>query len=179
VTAPATAVSAGSSESETEAIAETSQEDTPKVTELPEAQTPTAQPLKTVQLQITGADNQRVDLRLMEKSGALTVSVRSADGTLTKALQQDLPELTSRLNDQQIRAEWWKPDAQQTEASPKSGNSANSGGNGNSATQDQNSQDKGNSGQQGGRGARQPDWVEELSDLRKSTQNGTQFSWHL
>ena len=132
-------------------------------------------PVKTVDVQITGADNQRVDLRLMEKSGTLTMSVRSVDVNLTKALQQNLPELATKLNDQEIRAEWWKPGTQSAEPAqklePSNTNSNNS--------QDQGGQNKGNSGQPGGRGTGQPDWLDELSALRKSTKNGTQLSWQL
>jgi hypothetical protein len=135
------------------------------------------QSLKTVQVQITGADNQTVDLRLMEKSGALTMSVRSSDGTLTRALQQHLPDLTSKLSDQQLRTEWWRPDVQKLDSSQKQSSSSDS--NDGAASQDKGNQDKGNSGQQGGRNTDEPDWLEELTNLRKSNQNGTQYSWHL
>jgi hypothetical protein len=161
-------------------------QETASVTEISE-QPSTSQPVTAVQVQITGADNQRVDLRLAEKSGSLTMSVRSADGSLTKALQQNLPDLAGRLSDQQIRAEWWKPDIQQPAASGNtpgnssgnpSGNSSNPGS-GNASEKDQGNQGNSQSGQQGGRDAQQPDWQEELSQLRKSTQNGTQYSWQL
>jgi hypothetical protein len=169
-------LTAGSSN---ETLAENETQDASKVTDVSEPEAPIAQPLKTVQVQITGADNQRIDLRLMEKGGALTMTVRSADGTLTKALQENLPELSSKLNDQQIRAEWWKPD-NQTPGQPQKPDSSNTARDGNSGgTQDQANQGRSNSGQQGGRGARQPDWVEELSDTRNSIQNGRQYSWHL
>jgi len=144
---------------------------------LPEDQAAGIQPVKTVQVQINGADDQKVDLKLVEKSGALTMSVRSSDAALTKSLQQNLPDLTTRLSDQQIRAEWWRPDTQQPDLPKNSGNSS-SGGN-SSANQDQGNQNKGNSGQQGGRSTPQPEWLEDLSSSKNSTQNGTQFTWHL
>lgn len=162
-----------------DSAAKAAPESVSKLQELPEDPTANGQPLKAVQVQITGVDNQRVDLKLMEKAGSLTLSVRSADGSLTKALQQQLPELASSLNNQQIRAEWWKPELQKSELSQGSHNSSESNKGSNSTTQDQGNQGRGNLGQQGERRARQTDWVEELSDLRKSTQNGTQFSWHL
>jgi hypothetical protein len=154
-------------------------EEVAKVMEVPDDPTAGAQPLKTVQVQIIGVDNQRVDLRLMEKAGTLTMSVRSEDGSLTKALQQHLPELATSLNDQQIHAEWWKPDFLKTESSQAPDSSSNSGNSNNSTAQDQKNQGRGNSEQQGGRGTPQTDWLEELSNLRKSSQNGAQYSWHL
>ena len=174
---PATAAQSGSG-TQTETLAEAPTEEVAKAVEVPSDKIATALPLKSVQVQITGADNQRIDLRLMEKAGSLTMSVRSADGSLTKVLQQHLPELTTNLNDQQIRAEWWKPDIQKTDSARSTDDSANSG-NRNSTTQDQSNQNKGNSGQQGGRSTRQTDWIEELSDLHKSSQNGTKYTWHL
>jgi len=135
-----------------------------------------SQPVTTVQVQITGADDKRIDLKLMEKSGALTMSVRSADGTLTKALQQNLPELSSRLDGEQIRTEWWRPTAQGS--APPTSDHTTSGGN-NAGSQQQENQNDGNSGGQGKRGAPPPDWLEELSSPRTSNQNGNQYSWHL
>lgn len=138
----------------------------------------TAQPVKAVQVQITGADNQKVDLKLVEKAGTLTMSVRSADGTLTKALQQSLPELSNRLHEQQIQAEWWKPDAVKADTQQRAPASPGGGGN-SSSRQDQGGKNGGDPGQQGGRGAPQPNWVEELTELRKSNQTGAQYSWRL
>ncbi len=160
--------------------AETSQDPAPveesaSIAALPEDQPGSGQPVKTVQLQITGADNQKVDLKLVEKFGALTMSVRSADSSLNKALQQNLPDLTAKLSDQQIRAEWWRPDSQQAEPP---GTTRGSAGSTNPGNTDPGNQNKGNSGQQNGRGAPQPDWLDDLS-TPKSNQNGTQFSWHL
>ena len=134
-----------------------------------------SQPVTTVQVQITGTDDKRIDLKLMEKSGALTMSVRSADGTLTKALQQNLPELSSKLDGEQIRTEWWRPTAQIS--APRTSDTTTGGGN--AGTQQQEDQNSGDSGGQGRRGAPPPDWLEELSSPRTSNQNGTQYSWHL
>jgi hypothetical protein len=180
------AVNSGSNTGENTAPAE----EAAPASAIPEDQSAVVQPVKTVQVQISGADDQKVDLKLVEKSGSLTMSVRSSDTALTKSLQQNLPDLTTRLSDQQIRAEWWRPDTQQTDSS---GNNSSSGGNGsasqnqsnqNQSNQDQSNQDQGNqnkssSGQQGGRGTSQPDWLKDLATSNNSNQNGTQFTWHL
>jgi hypothetical protein len=146
-------------------------------TAIPDEQPAAGQLVKALQVQITGDGDQKVDLKLVEKSGALMMSVRSSDASLTKALQQNLPDLTTKLNDQQIRAEWWRPDSPQAESSANSGTSSTARND--STDPDQANQNKGNSGQQGGRGTAQPDWLDDLATSRKSNQNGTQFSWHL
>jgi hypothetical protein len=154
---------------------------------VPEDQPASAQQVKTVQVQITGADDQKVDLKLIEKSGALTMSVRSSDRSLTAALQQNLPDLTNKLSDQQIRADWWRPDAQSAESSGNSSGSGSSGnnsphqdhGNSNQSGSNQSGSNQSGSGQRGGRGTPEPEWLEDLSLSPKSNQNGTQFSWHL
>jgi hypothetical protein len=56
------------------------------------------QTVRTVQVQLTAGEGQgRVDLRLVEHAGGLSVSVRSSDATLTKDLQENLPDLSARL----------------------------------------------------------------------------------
>jgi hypothetical protein len=147
--------------------------------ELSQEKERSAQTLKAVQVQVAGGDNQRVDLRLIERSGALTVSVRSPDSSLTKALQQNLPELSSKLNDQHVHAEWWTPDTQKIGTARNSADASSDSGSDHSASRDQTGQEKGQPRQQGGRGAPQPDWVEQLSNLRNSNQDGPQYTWHL
>jgi hypothetical protein len=55
------------------------------------------QTVRSVQLQLTGEGEGRVDLHLVEHAGGLSVSVRASDSTLTKGLQDNLPELAARL----------------------------------------------------------------------------------
>ena len=152
----------------TDNTAAASQTKSAKPLDLPEEPATNTSAVKVVQVQINGSDNTRVDLRMMEKAGALTISVRSGDSSLTKALQQDLPELSNKLNDQQLRAEWWTPESQKASAVQKSENSPT--GDSNSETPNQERQRGGNSGQQSGRDAQQPDWVDELTVQRKTNQ---------
>lgn len=130
---------------------------------------------KMVRIQVTGENDQRVDLRMLESSGAISISVRSADISLSKQLQQNVPELSSKLSDPQIRTEWWIP-ASKIEASPKSeigfgDNNRNPG-----ATNYQ-TNERGSSEQQDK--PRPPDWVEELMETTTSQKNGRTYSWHL
>ena len=55
------------------------------------------QTVRTVQMQLGGDGQSRVELRLVEHAGGLSVSVRASDGTLTKGLQENLPDLSARL----------------------------------------------------------------------------------
>jgi hypothetical protein len=131
-----------------------------------------------MQVQINGQDNQRVDLRLVERAGTLSMSVRSLDGTLNRNLQDHLPELMTKLADQPGQAEWWTPKTQAAEG----GNGSGTGGgnkedsSGSQGQQSQNGQDAGK--QQGGRQSDQPKWVEELAALGNSNTTKKETIWH-
>ena len=75
-----------------------------------------AQPVRTLQLQLGGTGDQRVDLRLVEHAGGLSVSVRASDSSLTRGLQDNLPELSSRLAAEHYQTQAWLPAAGQTSA---------------------------------------------------------------
>jgi hypothetical protein len=76
--------------------------------------TGTAQPVRTLQLQLGGTGDQRVELRLVEHAGGLSVSVRASDSSLTRGLQDNLPELSSRLAAEHYQTQTWLPAAGQT-----------------------------------------------------------------
>lgn len=78
------------------------------------AETPPADPIRNLRLQVEGDNNQRVDVRLTEEGGELRVSVRSADPNLTQALQDHMPDLTNRLEQQHFRTEVWIPRSSET-----------------------------------------------------------------
>jgi hypothetical protein len=134
----------------------------------------TTQP-KMVRIQLTGENDQRVDLRMLESSGAISISVRSADISLSKQLQQNVPELSSKLSDPQVRTEWWIPGAK-IQASPKSETGFGDNNRNPGATNYQ-SNEPGSSDQQDK--PRPPDWVEELMEKTTSQKNGRTYSWHL
>jgi hypothetical protein len=83
-----------------------------------------AQPVRTLQLQLGGAGDQRVDLRLVEHAGGLSVSVRASDSELTRGLQNNLPELSARLAAEHYQTETWVPAASQTSSGGSSSNSS-------------------------------------------------------
>ena len=119
----------------------------------------TNQPLKNLNVQLTGENNQRVDVRLSDRGGALQVSVRSADANLTQALQDKMPELTSRLEAQHMNAQVWTPSLNQ---STKSDTNANgSPGEQYKPGENQSGSQPGNQ-RNGQRNQKQPDWLDEF-----------------
>ncbi len=103
------------------------------------------QTVRSVQLQLTGAGEGRVDLHLVEHAGGLSVSVRASDSTLTKGLQDNLPELAARLAEDKYQTHTFLPAANEAGGSSSSSSGQSSG----HAPEDQSS---GRSFSQGGDG---------------------------
>ena len=149
-------------------------------TEAADADNTTASPapLRSMQVQINGQDNLRIDLRLVERSGTLSMSVRSPDGTLNRTLQDHLPELMTKLTDQAAQAEWWTPKTQTADSANGSGSGGGSkeDSSGSQGQQSQSGQDSGR--QQSGRQSNQPKWVDELAALGNSKTTIKETIWH-
>jgi hypothetical protein len=73
----------------------------------PKAVTPAAHDIK-LELNSGG---QRVEVSLTERGGDIHVAVRSSDARLSDAMRQDLPALTSKLEQSGFRADAWQPGA--------------------------------------------------------------------
>jgi hypothetical protein len=69
---------------------------------------PPASPAREIQLQLHEGE-QRVDVRLTERSGELRVAVRTPDAQLAGALRAGLPALSARLEQTGFRADTWHP----------------------------------------------------------------------
>ena len=93
--------------------------------EITEDRSSAAQPPRTIQVQLAGTDEQRVDLRLVEHAGGLSVSVRASDSALTSTLREHLPELSARLEAERYQTQTWLPQA--SEASNGGSSSGSSG----------------------------------------------------
>jgi hypothetical protein len=147
---------------------------------LPEKETaPSSEPVRSVRLQLSGGESQRVDMRLVERGGTLSVSVRSTDETLTRSLQENLPELNSRLAAQHFQTETWTPDRGVITDSGGNGHSGTgagsnpgSGSNGSGESKQGGSSPDGRSGphshsgqSRDGRGDGRPAWVRQLAGL--------------
>ena len=90
-------------------------------TEASEAsQRPTLQPdvdppkhpaaVREIRLELSGND-QRVEVKLSDRAGELQVAVRTGDSQLADRLRENLPALSSRLEQGGMRAETWHPAA--------------------------------------------------------------------
>jgi hypothetical protein len=87
-----------------------------------------AQPVRAVQVQLAGESDQRVDLRLVEHAGGLSVSVRTSDSSLTRGLQDHLPELTDRLAAEHYQTQSVLPANEMSSGGSAHGSSAGSSG---------------------------------------------------
>lgn len=68
-----------------------------------------ATPLRELSIQMGQASQDRVEVRVVDRSGELQVAVRSANPDLTQGLRQGLPELVNRLEQNGFHAEAWRP----------------------------------------------------------------------
>jgi hypothetical protein len=95
-------------------------------------------PAREIQVQVNNGE-QRVDVRLTERSGEVLVAVRTPDAQLAGTLREDLPVLSSRLEQAGFRAETWHlalPAAENRLSTAQSHSS-------NTSSQDQNSSRQG------------------------------------
>jgi hypothetical protein len=57
-------------------------------------------------------NGQRVELRVIERAGDIHVTVRTPDAQLASAMHEQLPALSSKLEQGGIHSEFWRPGAQ-------------------------------------------------------------------
>lgn len=60
-------------------------------------------------------NGQRVELRVMERAGDIHVAVRTPDSQLATAMREQLPSLSSKLDQAGFHAEMWRPGASTAE----------------------------------------------------------------
>ena len=134
--------------------------------ELP-VQAKSAAPAHDIKLELSGGDR-RVELRVTERAGEVRVAVRTPDPQLAGSLRENLPTLSSKLNDSGFRAEIWHPAAAAT-----GWRHAAETGHG-SLAQDSNSHQQGEGRQSGGGDPRKSKTPEEQTDRKKK---GNDFAW--
>ncbi len=129
------------------------------------------EPVRGAHVQIDGIGNQRVDIRMLERGGALSVSVRSGDATLARALQDHSLELNTRLATEHFRTELWKPDLSKQPASRASenGQGQSQGGSSHGGSHDQKQQ---------GRQDQEPAWLEDFENHATALQKRIEYTWH-
>lgn len=119
-----------------------------------------AQPARYLRVQVSGDGAHQVELRMIEHSGTVNVSVRATDPVLSRSLQEGIPELTNRLQADRFHAEVWLPKSAESHSS-NPGDSYSSSGKGGAGGE-------GNSNQPGSRkNQSRPEWVDELEQFGK------------
>ncbi len=129
-----------------------------------------AEPARQIHVQVTGDGNQRVDLRVIQRDGSMSVSVRAADPNLSRTLQEHMPELTTRLEADHFHTETWVPRSNASASSSFEQRNSDSntgyspGGNGSGQ-------------QQGGQRDDKPEWVDELENYARNSQTRRNSLW--
>jgi hypothetical protein len=127
----------------------------------PDSETPAnTEPVRNVHLQLTGDNNQRVDIRMVEVAGEMRVSVRAGDTRLAETLQDHIPDLAKGLNQQSLRADIWTPRTESTSPANSSNLAGQNSFRGNDNSNQGGQQRQGNNRQQ----QNQPEWVDELEN---------------
>jgi hypothetical protein len=127
-----------------------------------------ATPVREIEIQVNRGD-QRVDVRLTERSGEVLVAVRTPDTQLAGTLREDLPLLSSRLEQAGFRADAWHPGASAPENRMRAAESQSS----NTSSQDS------NPSRQGGQEQQQPSPRQPKPPAAKATTNTPRkdFAW--
>jgi len=128
------------------------------------------EPARQIHVQVAGAGNQRVDLRVIERDGTMSVSIRAADPNLSRTLQEHMPELTTRLEAEHFHTETWVPRSNASSSSSFEQGSSDSNA-GYSAGGD------GSGRQDGGQQDTKPDWVDELESYARNSQTRRNSLW--
>jgi hypothetical protein len=133
----------------------------------PETQKAAAREIK---LEVTGGER-RVEVRLSDRGGEVRVAVRTPDNHLAGTLRENLPELATRLAENGLRTEAWRP-AGTSAVDWRHATEAPAGG----TAQDRDSQSRGQGGsaQEDG-GQRHPRHVQEQRPVHK--EKGRDFAW--
>jgi hypothetical protein len=122
-------------------------------------------PLSDIRVQLGGGAQERVDVRLVDRSGELHVAVRATSDNLTKDLREGLSELVGRLESTGYRTEVWRPGAVSAVASAAETNQSNDRNDREPQAQTSWNQDSDKREQQN---QQKPRWVEELEDSAPS-----------
>ena len=130
-----------------------------------------SEPVRGAHVQIDGSNNERVDIRLLERGGALSVSVRSGDVALTRALQDHSTELNARLTTEHFRTELWTPDPgkQALGRTFEDGRGQSQGGSSGEDAPDQRQQR---------RQSNEPAWIEDFENHATAFQKRIEYTWH-
>ena len=126
-------------------------------------------------MRLSGSDTPPVAVRLIEHAGSVKVAVRSADGELTRDMQNGLGELLNGLEHRGFEAEVWAPAASGNERLQTTHNALDNGS-GNANRWEDGQRQHGENQQQG---RNRPKWVAELNRTILERNKGEQETWML
>jgi hypothetical protein len=129
------------------------------------------EPVRGAHVQIADAENQRVDIRLQERGGTLSVTVRSSDSTLARTLQDHAPELNARLSAEHFRTELWTPSSNKSPQERSGGNGGQGQEQGEAAQREQSQGQKRRQDQE-------PEWIAEFENHPAAFQKRIDYTWH-
>ena len=137
----------------------------------PEPASVTVPPAKYVSVRLAGDGTQRVDFRVIERDGIMSVSVKSADQALNRTLQEHMPELTTRLESEHFRTEVWVPKADGPAVANSAGSSSSNSNSGYSSS--------GSGGRQysGGDQGPHPEWLDEVENYGRAGRQRRNNTW--
>ncbi|MEO8592022.1 MAG: hypothetical protein ABI759_01760 [Candidatus Solibacter sp.] len=137
----------------------------------------TTRPAREISLQVSGTDDRKVEVRLVERAGEVHVSVRTPDVALAHDLRQDLGNLSGKLAQSGYSTET---------AAPLSSGSSNLSDQRATPDQRDSSRGQGQNSQHGGSGQQQqhqdergkrPAWVEEVENSLAQRRNNRSTNW--
>ena len=131
-----------------------------------------ASAVRDVRLQVAGSDNQRVDVRVMDRGGELRVSVRADDPALVRSLQDNVADLSTRLDQAHFKSEVWTPRTQAIAQSDSANTNGRTFSNG-----DGTFGRDGRGQQQSGRQQQQPSWVDDFEENPARPNSGGTPQW--
>ena len=117
-----------------------------------------AAPVNEISVRVAGPDQTSASIHMIDRSGELTVAVRSADTQLADALRGNVDQLSARLNTSGWNAEVWRPAVQSASRSEASAQDTTRD---RQESQPQQFRDQTRRDSQNNRQKR-PDWVEEF-----------------
>lgn len=121
----------------------------------------TTETVRAAHVQVVGNDNQRVDIQLFEKGGSLAVTVKTSDSSLTRDLQDHIPELTARLQSEHLHSQAWAPSG--------SSSSHTRDGNDSGSNPSQDNSQSGGGRQQKREQDNKPQWVQDLEENQRNS----------
>ena len=121
-------------------------------------------PLNRISIQVGQSANEKVVVRLVQQGGELRLAVRTDNADLARGLQQSLPDLVGKLQENGYRTEAWKPAQAPTTApaTAETKNASNHSGQGDAQSQAGGSQQDGR--HQQNNPSNRPRWVAELEN---------------